>query len=59
MMFEIVFEASDEAVITLKALLASSPHHVYDHPPERLLLLLGQVLEDIAVFLLQQFEAHG
>lgn len=35
------------------------PHHFYDHPPERLPLLLGEVLEDVAIFFLQQFEAHG
>ena len=35
------------------------PHHVDDHPAERLPLLLGEVLEDVAVVFLQQFEAHG
>lgn len=35
------------------------PHHVYDHPPESLPLFLGQVLEDVAVVFLQQFEAHS
>lgn len=36
-----------------------SPHHVDNHPPERLPLLLGEILEDVAVVFLQQFEAHG
>ena len=35
------------------------PHHVYDHSPQRLPLLLGEVLEDVTVVFLQQLEAHG
>lgn len=34
-------------------------HHVYDHLSQRLPLLLGEVLEDVAVVLLQELEAHG
>lgn len=36
-----------------------SPYHVNHHLPERLPLFLGQVLEDVTVLLLQQFETHG
>lgn len=35
------------------------PYHVNHHLPEGLALLLGQVLEDVTVLLLEQFEAHG
>lgn len=35
-----------------------SSYHVDHHLPERLTLLLGQVLEDVAVLLLKQFETH-
>lgn len=38
--------------------MRQGPYHVNHHLPERLPLLLGQVLEDVAVLLLQQFEAH-
>lgn len=39
--------------------MQSFAHHVYDHPPECLLLFLREVLEDVTVVFLQQFEAHS
>lgn len=34
-------------------------YHVDHHLPERLTLFLGQVLEDVTVLLLKQFETHS
>lgn len=34
-------------------------YHVNHHFPERLALLLAKILEDVAVFLLKQFESHS
>lgn len=38
---------------------SEEPHHVDDHPSEWLPLLLSEVLEDVAIVLLEKFKAHG
>lgn len=50
--------AAGQRSLYVKSSSVPGPHHVDHHLPERLPLLLGQVLEDVAVLLLQQFEAH-
>lgn len=50
--------AAGQRSLYVKSSSVPGPYHVDHHLPERLPLLLGQVLEDVAVLLLQQFEAH-